>query len=163
MSRRYYVGQKPEDLLKAHRSARFFYGMRTDGENLFIDKFDVLDSNDIIILNKIGDDPTANFPQFSDEEDFLEGRDEAHNDRYGNLSYPQYKWSDVSFTYYIDENGELTLRTWQGQDEGDPSIPFVPLNPVQIDFRRRSVFATFDVTGVTFDNTALTFDNEEQQ
>lgn len=161
--RKYYVGKTPEQMLQKHRGGRYFYGMKTDGENLFIERLDALNSNDLVIINEIGDDPTADFPRFNEEEDFFEGRDERHKSRYGNLKYEQYKWSDAPYIYYIDENGELTLRVYQGLDEGEVEIPDVPLNPVQIDFRRRQVFATFDVNGITFDNTALTFDNEEQE
>lgn len=160
-NKKYYIGTTPEQMLRKHRGGRFFYGMRTDGENLIIDRLDALDANDILIINEIGDDPTNDFPRFNEEEDFFEGRDENHNARYNNLKYQQYKWADAAYQYYIDLNGELTLRVYQGVDEGEVEIPDVPLNPVQKDYRKVQIFVTFDNSNVTFDNTSLTFDNEE--
>lgn len=160
--RKYYIGQTPEALLKKHRGGRFFYGLRSDGENLIYAKLDALDSTDIITINEIGDDPDSDFPGFNEEEDFLEGRDERKNPRYGNLTYEQYKWSDASYQYYIDDNGEFTLRVYQGVDEGEIEIPQVPIRPVQVDYRRQQIFVTFDNNSVTFDINSLTFDNEEE-
>jgi len=159
--KKYYVGQTPEQMLRKHRGGRYFYGIKTDGENLFIERLDALNANDLVIINEIGDDPTADFPRFNEEEDFFEGRDEQHRSRYGNLRYEQWKWSDAPYQYYIDDNGELTLRIYQAVDEGEILIPDVPLNPIQIDYRRQQIFVTLDNTSVTFDNTVLTFDNEE--
>lgn len=159
--KKYYVGQTPEQMLRKHRGGRFFYGMKTDGENLYIERLDALNSNDLIVINEIGDDPNADLPRFNEEEDFFEGRDENHNSRYGNLRYEQWKWSDAPYIYYIDENGELTLRVYQGLTEGEIIIPDVPLNPIQKDYRKQGIFVTFDNISITFDNGNVTFDNEE--
>lgn len=159
--KKYYVGQTPEQMLKKHRGARFFYGIRAEGDELIITKLDALDANDIVIINKIGDDPTQDFLSFRDEEDFFEGRDEFHNSRYGNLKYEQWKWTDADYTYYVDDNGELTLRVYQGLGEGEVTIPKVPIRPVQVDYRRAKIYANFDNNGITFDNSRLTFDNKD--
>lgn len=157
----YYIGNTPRAVAKQTRSQRFFYGMRSDGEELVLCKVDAFDSNDGVLVNEIGDNPLDDFPYFIPGIDFFEGNDENHAERYPSLIYQQYKWDDGNYSYYVDDNGELTLRVNQGIDEGDVLVPNVPINPIQKDYRRFGVFPTFDNNTVTFDNNDINFDNKE--
>lgn len=158
---KFYVGNTPRKEANRTRGQRFFYGLRSDGEELVLGKVDAYDSNDGVQVNYIGDNPESDYPNFIPGQDFFEGKDVDHVDIYPSLLYQQYKWSDANFTYYVDDNGELTLRVLHGRDEGDVEIPEVPLNPVQKDYRKTGVYPTFDNTSVTFDNTGLSYDNRE--
>lgn len=159
---RFYVGNTPRKLAADSRSQRYFYGLRSADGELILGKVDSWDANDGVQVNRIGDDPTQDFPYFVPGQDFFEGRDEGHASRYGSLIYDQYKFTDGDFNYYVDDNGELTLRVYQGIDEGDVLIPDVPIRPPTVDYRKYGIFPTMDNTNVTMDNTTLTMDNEEQ-
>jgi len=50
------------------------------------------------------------FEDFEAGINFLDGIDTNHELVYENLKYPQYKWDDRSIFYYIDANGQLTIR-----------------------------------------------------
>jgi hypothetical protein len=158
---RFFIGNTPRKEAQRIRSQRFFYGLRSDGEELVLGKVDAYDANDGVQVNKIGDRAEDDFPYFIPGSDFFEGIDVDHVSVYPSLLYQQYKFSDGDFIYYVDENGELTLRTYQGVDDGDVLIPDVPLNPRQVDYRKSGVYPTFDNTVVTFDNSGLSFDNKE--
>tara|TARA_B110000503_G_scaffold43292_1_gene70824 strand:- start:1684 stop:2190 length:507 start_codon:yes stop_codon:yes gene_type:complete len=161
LSSRWYIGSNPRVLAHQSRSQRFFYGLRSADGELILGKVDAFDATDGVQVNGIGDRAEDDFPYFVPGQDFFEGKDEEHADRYPSLLYQQYKFADADFNYYIDENGELTLRVFQGIGEGEVDIPFVPLNPKQVDYRRFGVFPTFDNITVTFDNTSIKFDNKD--
>ena len=91
-------------------NSRFFYGLRrTDDGELFIAKVDQLRSHDSIQINKEGD-PTENYEDFQQGEDFLEGRDVNHARVYTNLNYEQFRWDNRNISYYIDDSGNLVAR-----------------------------------------------------
>lgn len=105
----YYSGMSPDHIVGALQN-RFFYGLRrTDNGELFIAKADQLKTTDSIMVNKPGD-PTNNYTDFEEGQDFKEGRDVNHNLVYENLNYEQYRWDNRNISYYIDDDGELVAR-----------------------------------------------------
>ena len=101
----------PENMLGAVPN-RFFYGLRrTDEGELFIAKSDQTRTDDahIVTINKPGD-PAQNYPDFSQGQDFYEGRDANHNLVYENLNYEQLRWDERNISYYVNEEGELVAR-----------------------------------------------------
>ena len=104
-----YVGTS-QDHINGSFQNRFFYGLRrTDDGELFIGKVDQLRSHDSIQINKEGD-PTENYEDFQQGEDFLEGRDVNHKRVYLNLNYEQFRWDNRNISYYIDDSGNLVAR-----------------------------------------------------
>lgn len=104
-----YVGFNP-DYIQSAVQDRYFYGLRrTDDGELFLSKADQLKNTDSITINNPGD-PSANFPNFEEGQDFYEGRDVNHNLVYENLNYEQFRWDDRNIFYYINEEGELVVR-----------------------------------------------------
>ena len=117
-----YSGTTP-DHINGSLPDRFFYGLRrTDDGELFIGKMDQMSLDDSIMINKPGD-PTKNYPNFSEGEDFYEGRDVNHNIVYENLNYEQFRWDGRNISYYINEEGELVARVNHSfvYDEGSSS------------------------------------------
>lgn len=117
-----YSGTTP-DHINGALPDRFFYGLRrTDDGELFIGKMDQMSLDDSIMINKPGD-PTKNYPNFSEGEDFYEGRDVNHNIVYENLNYEQFRWDGRNISYYINEEGELVARVNHSfvYDEGSSS------------------------------------------
>lgn len=105
----YYVGSNPQDILGGV-SHRYWYGLRrTDNGELFLGKVDQVRNDEIVQVNKMGD-PTENYPNFEEGQDFYEGRDTYHNLVYENLNYEQYHWDNRNIYYYINEEGELILK-----------------------------------------------------
>jgi hypothetical protein len=107
----YYVGSNPQDVLGG-LIKRYFYGMRrnNDGELFFV-RVDQLGSgsDNQIIINELGV-AGENFPDFEEGIDFTDGIDENHNIVYDNLRYQQFKWDNRNILYYIDDNGQLSIR-----------------------------------------------------
>ena len=104
-----YTGMSPEKMMGSVPN-RFFYGLRrTDNGELFLSKADQLKTSDTIAINNPGD-PTQNYPNFEQGQDFYEGRDVNHNLVYENLNYEQFRWDDRNIQYYIDSQGELIAR-----------------------------------------------------
>ena len=68
-----------------------------------------LGQDDVVQINKIGD-PTDNYPNFEEGQEFFEGRDYNHNLVYENLNYEQFKHDDRDIWYYINAEGELCVR-----------------------------------------------------
>lgn len=105
----YYSGISPDHIVGALQN-RFFYGLRrTDNGELFVSKADQLKTTDSIMINNPGD-PTNNYTDFEEGQDFFEGRDVNHNLVYKNLNYEQFRWDNRNISYYIDDEGELVAR-----------------------------------------------------
>lgn len=116
----YYAGTTPQNVIDAVQN-RFFYGLRrTDQGEVFIAKADQLKTTDSITINKPGD-PTQNYTDFEQGQDFYEGRDVNHNLVYDNLNYEQFNWDDRNISYYIDEEGQLVARVNQKYTYDDNS------------------------------------------
>jgi len=65
-----YVGTSADHIIGSFQN-RFFYGLRrTDEGELFIGKVDQLKNDDALTLNKPGD-PTQNYPDFAEGQDFF--------------------------------------------------------------------------------------------
>jgi hypothetical protein len=104
-----YIGFTPDQIYSAVQN-RFFYGLRrTDQGELFLGKVDQLKKTDTLTINNPGD-PTQNFPNYQEGQDFFEGRNTYHNLVYENLNYEQFRWDDRNILYYVNEEGELVLR-----------------------------------------------------
>tara|TARA_B110000503_G_scaffold12801_1_gene17422 strand:+ start:2081 stop:2449 length:369 start_codon:yes stop_codon:yes gene_type:complete len=117
-----YIGTTP-DQLYAQLKDRFFYGLRrTDHGELFLGKVDQLKKTDTLTINNPGD-PDQNYPNFSEGQNFSEGRDVNHNLVYQNLNYEQYHWDTKDIWYYVNDDGELVARVNQKYtyDENDSS------------------------------------------
>tara|TARA_B100000683_G_C12507306_1_gene559536 strand:+ start:4086 stop:4445 length:360 start_codon:yes stop_codon:yes gene_type:complete len=108
-----FMGQSITDMVN-QTDARYFYGLRrTDDGELFLAKTDMLKANDSVVINKEGD-PTQNFEDFEEGQDFYEGRDVNHELVYENLNYEQFRWDNRSMLYYIDDSGNLVARVNEG-------------------------------------------------
>jgi hypothetical protein len=104
-----YTGFSPDHIYNSVQD-RFFYGLRrTDNGELFISKADQLKTTDTVTINNPGD-PTQNYPNFEQGQDFYEGRDVNHNLVYDNLNYEQYRWDNRNISYYVNAEGELVVR-----------------------------------------------------
>ena len=104
-----YTGLTPDHIYGAVEN-RFFYGLRrTDQGELFVGKADQLKTEDSISINKSGD-PAQNYLDFSQGQDFYEGRNAAHELVYENLNYEQFRWDDRNISYYVNNDGELVAR-----------------------------------------------------
>jgi hypothetical protein len=104
-----YTGTTPDHINGAIPD-RYFYGLRrTDNGELFVGKMDQMSTTDSITINKSGD-PTKNYPNFEEGQDFYEGRDVNHNLVYENLNYEQMRWDGRNISYYINSEGELIAR-----------------------------------------------------
>ena len=102
---------------------RYFYGLRrTDKGELFFGRLDQFNDNDSININKPGD-VEEQFNEFTEGQDFFEGRDVDHELVYNNLNYEQYKWDNRNIYYYVNDEGELVARVNQKQtyNDGDSS------------------------------------------
>jgi hypothetical protein len=108
MSSNYYLGTSPDEVLG--NSPRYFYGLRRneDGELFFV-RSDQLKDTDDVILNNPGS-ISGTFEDFEAGVDFLDGITIDHEIEYEDLKYPQYKWDGRAIFYYIDANGQLTMR-----------------------------------------------------
>lgn len=115
-----YTGMTPDHINGAVQD-RFFYGLRrTDKGELFIGKADQLKTTDSITINKSGE-PSGNYPDFTDGQDFYEGRNTAHEIVYENLNYEQFRWDARNISYYVNAEGELVARINQNYTYDDNS------------------------------------------
>jgi len=117
-----YIGTSAETVY-AEVQNRYFYGLRrTDDGELFLGKVDQLKKTDSLTINNPGD-PTENYPNFEEGQDFYEGRNVFHDLVYENLNYEQFRWDDRNVLYYINDEGELILRINQNHTytDGDSS------------------------------------------
>jgi hypothetical protein len=104
-----YIGSNPDQIYGAVEN-RFFYGLRrTDNGEIFVAKADQTKKDASISVNKPGD-PSDNFSNFQEGQDFFEGRDVNHNIVYKNLSYEQFRWDNRNIYYYVNNEGELVAR-----------------------------------------------------
>ena len=109
MSSNYVFGRDPQELLGDQ--PRYFYGLRrTDEGDLYFVRINQLSRTDALQINAEGD-PAENYEDFEVGVDFYEGRDVYHNIVFDNLNYEQYRWDDKSLYYYIDDEGNLIVRT----------------------------------------------------
>jgi hypothetical protein len=107
-----YTGFTPDLITQAVKN-RFFYGLRrTDEGELFMAKADQLSPTDSISINNPGE-AVDDYPNFEEGQDFYEGRNIRHNTIYKNLAYEQFKWDDRNLYYYVNDEGELVVRTNQ--------------------------------------------------
>ncbi len=108
----YYLGRDPVETLG--QSPRYWYALRRndDGE-LYIVRSDQVTDKESYTINEVGD-PTENFEDFEPGIDYFEGVDEDHNKLYDNMKYTQYRWDDRSIFYYVDSDGNLVQRIFQG-------------------------------------------------
>lgn len=111
----YYIGTPPLDSLGD--SPRYFYAMRrnSDGELYFVRSDQLRDVFDDVEINTPGA-LDNNFEDFEAGVDFFDGIDTDHEELYGNLKYPQYKWDNRSLFFYIDDQGQLVMRINKGYD-----------------------------------------------
>jgi hypothetical protein len=112
MSANYYLGTSPTEQLGD--SPRYFYAMRrnADGELFFVRSDQLTDSTDIV-LNEPGSlDDT--FQDFEAGVDYFDGIDAEHEVTYASMKYPQYKWDNRSLFFYVDSEGQLTIRINKG-------------------------------------------------
>jgi len=110
----YYIGTNPGDVNSSFIK-RYFYGLRrnVDGE-LFLISADQLSGEDnSITINDLGES-AGNFPYFEEGIDYLDGITDEHILVYENLRYPQMKWDGRFLVYYIDDDGQLTVRINKG-------------------------------------------------
>lgn len=104
-----YIGFTPDQIINATTN-RYFYGLRrTDNGELFAGKLDQISTHDSITINKPGD-PQDNYPNYTEGQDFFEGRDVFHNLVYTNLNYEQFHWDNKNLYYYVNDEGELVVK-----------------------------------------------------
>ena len=109
MSGNYVFGRSKDELLGD--SPQYFYALRrTDKGDLYFARVNQLSRDDAIQINNNGT-TDGNLPDFEEGVDFFEGRDVNHNLVYDNLNYEQYRWDGRSLYYYIDDEGNLVVRT----------------------------------------------------
>lgn len=108
----YYIGRTLDSYNK--REERYFYGLKRDDETGFItvDKVNLdksLDTVQLVNLAGLTGEGTV-FENLQEGVDFFEGRSINHELKYDGLNYEQYKWSADDLYYYIDSDGQLTVR-----------------------------------------------------
>lgn len=111
-SSNYYLGRDPIETLGD--SKRYWYALRRneDGE-LFIVRSDQSTDKESYELNTPGD-PTENFEEFVSGVDYFDGIDANHEPVKENMYYTQYRWDNRSIFYYVDNQGQLVQRLFQG-------------------------------------------------
>lgn len=115
-----YIGQSITNTIKTHKD-RFFYGLRrTEDGELYLAKIDQMAAGDSVTINDAGA-VSDNLPDWSEGQDFFDGRDVDHEKVYGNLRYEQYRWDDINLYYYINAAGELVVRINQDIDMENPT------------------------------------------
>ena len=108
----YYLGTSPESVLG--NTPRYFYALRkNENGSLFLLKNDNLKDSGSIEVNDVG--PLEdNYNDFEVGVDFFEGINVNHQQLFGNLKYPQYRWDSRNIVYYVDSEGQLVVRINQG-------------------------------------------------
>lgn len=109
MASNYIFGRDPSELIGDQ--PRYLYALRrTDDGELYFARVNQLSRNDSFQLNNEGTSE-GNYTEFEVGVDFFEGRDVYHELVFENLNYEQYRWDDKSLYYYIDDDGQLVVRT----------------------------------------------------
>lgn len=109
MSDNYQFGRSADDLLG--NTPKYFYALRrTDDGELYFARVNQLSRTDGVQINNDGT-ADGNTLEFEVGVDFFEGRDITHEIVYDNLNYEQMRWDDRSLYYYVDEDGQLVVRT----------------------------------------------------
>jgi hypothetical protein len=110
----FFVGNNPDQLIEQLGESRYFYALRRDDDGyLYLYKTDQLaGAEDVIQVNKIGDDPTKDFTDFEFGVDFFDGRLENHeiDPEIENINWEQFRWDSRNIFYYINEHGEFVVR-----------------------------------------------------
>ena len=110
----YYVGNNPDQLIQQLGEARYFYAIRrTEDGYLYLYKTDQLaGQDDVVQINRLGDDPTKDYSDFEFGVDFFDGRLENHeiDPNIENIIWEQYRWDSRNIFYYINDNGEFVVR-----------------------------------------------------
>jgi len=113
-----YVGRDAREIFE-DISYRYFYGLRrTDKGELFISKIDQTKNNESLIINSSGP-AQYDFKNFAYGEDFFEGRSVDHTIYYENLAYEQYQWDNKNISYFIDNDGNFSVRINQSYSYSD--------------------------------------------
>ena len=110
----YYVGNNPDQLIQQLGEARYFYAIRrTEDGYLYLYKTDQLaGQDDVVQINRLGDDPTKDYSDFEFGVDFFDGRLENHeiDPNIENIIWEQYRWDSRNIFYYVNDNGEFVVR-----------------------------------------------------
>ena len=110
----YYVGNNPDQLIQQLGEARYFYALRrTEDGYLYLYKTDQLaGQDDVVQINRLGDDPTKDYSDFEFGVDFFDGRLENHeiDPNIENIIWEQYRWDSRNIFYYVNDNGEFVVR-----------------------------------------------------
>ena len=110
----YYIGNEiSSSSTLGQGNLRYFYGLRrTDDGVLYFTKVDQLkDIDSVIVVNNPGL-AENDFEDFEYGIDFFDGRlTEDHSRPYSNLYFDQYRWDTINSYYYINDNGELVVRS----------------------------------------------------
>jgi hypothetical protein len=110
----FFVGNNPDTLIEQLGEIRYFYALRRDDDGyLYLYKTDQLaGAEDVIQVNKIGDDPSKDFADFEFGVDFFDGRLENHeiDPLIENINWEQFRWDSRNIFYYINDNGEFVVR-----------------------------------------------------
>jgi hypothetical protein len=110
----FFVGNNPDQLIEQLGESRYFYALRRDDDGyLYLYKTDQLaGAEDVIQVNKIGDDPSKDFTDFEFGVDFFDGRLENHeiDPEIENINWEQFRWDSRNIFYYINEHGEFVVR-----------------------------------------------------
>ena len=113
----YYVGNNPDQLIQQLGESRYFYALRRDEDGyLYLYKTDQLaGAEDVIQVNKIGDDPSKDFTDFEFGVDFFDGRLPNHeiDPEIANINWEQFRWDSRNIFYYINDEGEFVVRVNQ--------------------------------------------------
>lgn len=104
----YYFGQTPESFLG--NTPRFFLALRkNENGSLYFTRIDNLRDKENIEVNNVGA-LEDNYTDFEVGVDFFEGINVNHIIEFTNLKYPQYRWDSRSIYYYIDSDGQLSVK-----------------------------------------------------
>jgi hypothetical protein len=110
----FFVGNNPDTLIEQLGESRYFYALRRDDDGyLYLNMTDQLSgAEDVIQVNKIGDDPSKDFADFEFGVDFFDGRLENHeiDPLIENINWEQFRWDSRNIFYYINDNGEFVVR-----------------------------------------------------